>query len=129
MNDKGQLRLSRRALLPEADAENTYPTPQTGEAADNSLPKTSVNAQKDGVTDVNAERAKEKVTRSSSKSNSVEDSGLPQKKVKVFKRPASPAKDGPFVSRERIKKSNGKSVSSISSKEGSSLVDGEAKIG
>lgn len=59
--------------------------------------------------------------------SSPEDTSFPQKKVKVFKRVASSTKEGPYVKKERTK--NGKTVSSISGKDESSLVDGEAKIG
>ncbi|KAI9186074.1 hypothetical protein LWI28_013516 [Acer negundo] len=106
VNDKGQLRLSRKALLPETD---------------------------DGAAEEKIEQPKDKVGtpkfESSPRSNSQEGTLLPQKKVKVFKRVASPAKEGPYINKERTKKSGSKAVSSISSKDRSSLVDGEAKIG
>ncbi|KAK3198188.1 hypothetical protein Dsin_021603 [Dipteronia sinensis] len=106
VNDKGQLRLSRKALLPEID---------------------------DGAAEEKIEQPKDKVGtpkfESSPRSNSLESTLLPQKKVKVFKRVASPAKEGPYINKERTKKSSSKAVGSISSKDRSSLVDGEAKIG
>ncbi|KAK1583773.1 hypothetical protein Q3G72_026794 [Acer saccharum] len=105
VNDKGQLRLSRKALLPETD---------------------------DGSAEEKIEQPKDKVGTpkfESSPRNSPEGTLLPQKKVKVFKRVASPAKEGPYINKERTKKSGSKAVSSISSKDRSSLVDGEATIG
>lgn len=112
VNDKGQLRLSRKALLPETDGENV---PKDGSSEEKThQPKAKVGAPK---------------LMGSPKSNSAEDTLPPQKKVKVFKRPASPAKDGPYTNKDRTKKSSSKAVSSLSSKDGSSLVDGEAKIG
>ncbi|TXG66415.1 hypothetical protein EZV62_007690 [Acer yangbiense] len=106
VNDKGQLRLSRKALLPETD---------------------------DGAAEEKIEQPKDKVGtpkfESSPRSNSPEGTLLPQKKVKVFKRVASPAKEGPYINKERTKKSSSKAVSSISSKDRGSLVDGEATIG
>ncbi|KAK2638338.1 hypothetical protein Ddye_026133 [Dipteronia dyeriana] len=106
VNDKGQLRLSRKALLPETD---------------------------DGAAEEKIEQPKDKVGtpkfESSPRSNSPEGTLLPQKKVKVFKRVASPAKEAPYINKERTKKSGSKAVGSISSKDRSSFVDGEAKIG
>lgn len=93
VNDKGQLRLSRKALLPEADAENA-PTNPPGDPT------------KDAA-------ASDKLVGSPEpKGSSAEDNLLPQKKVKVFKRPASPAKDRAYINRDRTKKSSDKAVSS-----------------
>ncbi|KDO66051.1 hypothetical protein CISIN_1g002487mg [Citrus sinensis] len=94
VNDKGQLRLSRRALLPEADAENPPVKLPTGDPT------------KDAA-------ASDKLVGSPKpKGSSSEDTVLPHKKVKVFKRPASPAKDRPYSNKDRTKKSSGKAVSS-----------------
>ncbi|KAH9784688.1 polyribonucleotide nucleotidyltransferase 1 [Citrus sinensis] len=94
VNDKGQLRLSRKALLPEADAENPPVKLPTGDPT------------KDAA-------ASDKLVGSPKpKGSSSEDTVLPHKKVKVFKRPASPAKDRPYSNKDRTKKSSGKAVSS-----------------
>lgn len=94
VNDKGQLRLSRKALLPEADAENPPVKLPTGDPT------------KDAA-------ASDKLVGSPKpKGGSSEDTVLPHKKVKVFKRPASPAKDRPYSNKDRTKKSSGKAVSS-----------------
>ncbi|KAH9728648.1 polyribonucleotide nucleotidyltransferase 1 [Citrus sinensis] len=94
VNDKGQLRLSRRALLPEADAENPPVKLPTGDPTKEAA-------------------ASDKLVGSPKpKGSSSEDTVLPHKKVKVFKRPASPAKDGPYSNKDRTKKSSGKAVSS-----------------
>ncbi|KAK9201281.1 hypothetical protein WN944_016482 [Citrus x changshan-huyou] len=93
VNDKGQLRLSRKALLPEADAENPPVKLPTGDPT------------KD------AAASDELVGSPKPKVSSSEDTVLPHKKVKVFKRPASPAKDRPYSNKDRTKKS-GKAVSS-----------------
>ncbi|KAL5837373.1 hypothetical protein ACOSQ3_014542 [Xanthoceras sorbifolium] len=141
VNDKGQLRLSRRALLPETNVDDPSMKSQTGDPKDvaasqkapsKSMPKRFVNAPKDGTAEEKIEQPKDKVgtpkLESSSRSYSPEDTLLPQKKVKVFKREVSPAEEGASINK-RTKKSGSKAVSSISSKDGSSLVDGEAKIG
>lgn len=94
VNDKGQLRLSRKALLPEADAENPPVKLPTGDPT------------KD------AAASDELVGSPKPKVSSSEDTVLPHKKVKVFKRPASPAKDRPYSNKDRTKKSSGKAVSS-----------------
>ncbi|KAH9784682.1 polyribonucleotide nucleotidyltransferase 1 [Citrus sinensis] len=89
VNDKGQLRLSRKALLPEADAENPPVKLPTGDPT------------KDAA-------ASDKLVGSPKpKGSSSEDTVLPHKKVKVFKRPASPAKDRPYSNKDRTKKSSG----------------------
>lgn len=61
------------------------------------------------------------------KGTTVDDIPLPQKKV--YKRLASSARDGPNINKDRPKKSSSKAVSTIASKDKSSLVNGEAKIG
>ena len=118
VNDKGQLRLSRRALLPvpEKSPEEPGSTPLTrdpaqviadsGKASDEGTPKNQMSIPKsDGSSKEKIEQAKDKISgtklASSSKSNSAESTLLPQKKV--FK---------------RIRKSSSKAVTSVSGKDG-----------
>uniref|UniRef100_A0A6N2NJ72 polyribonucleotide nucleotidyltransferase n=1 Tax=Salix viminalis TaxID=40686 RepID=A0A6N2NJ72_SALVM len=107
VNEKGQLRLSRKALLPEATSE-----------------KSSVEQQARDLTEGNTEQSKDKSSASKFvnpiKVDSVEDAPLSKKKV--YKRLTSSARDGPQKNRSRT-------VSSITSKDENSLVNGEAKIG
>ncbi|KAJ0013713.1 hypothetical protein Pint_20707 [Pistacia integerrima] len=142
VNDKGQLRLSHKALLPETNAENPPAKPDTGDSTkdvaassktDRSMPKKSVSVLKDGAAEEKIQHPKDTVGTqkavSSSKGNTTEDTLLSQKKVKAIKRTGSPSKEVSPINKERTKKSTGKAVSSISKKDGSSLVDGEAKVG
>ncbi|XP_059278522.1 probable polyribonucleotide nucleotidyltransferase 1, chloroplastic [Lycium ferocissimum] len=107
INDKGQLRLSRRALLPDAEQkQSTKPrsaclqndnvvSPRT---PDKGKPKKAVTVSKDGSASENAEPLKEKTV-----------------PIKV----SSPAADKP-----QPKKSGG----NISNKSGNAVVNGEAKV-
>ncbi|KAA8516905.1 hypothetical protein F0562_017277 [Nyssa sinensis] len=141
INEKGQLRLSRRALLPDPNSEKSSAKQNTSNLAkestasqkvpDKGTPKKVVNILKDGLAEANAERSKSKSSAlnppNSAQSNSTEDNLLPQ--GKIVKRLVSSVKDGPYTNKERSKKSSSKAVSSISSKNESDLVNGEAKIG
>lgn len=106
VNGKGQLRLSRKALLPEATSE-----------------KSSAEQQARDLTEGNTEQSKDKSRATKfvnpTKVESVEDAPLSKKKA--YKRLTSSARDGP--------KNSSTTVSSIASKDENSLVNGEAKIG
>lgn len=106
VNGKGQLRLSRKALLPEATSE-----------------KSSAEQQARDLTEGNTEQSKDKSRATKfvnpTKVDSVEDAPLSKKKA--YKRLTSSARDGP--------KNSSTTVSSIASKDENSLVNGEAKIG
>uniref|UniRef100_A0A803Q492 polyribonucleotide nucleotidyltransferase n=1 Tax=Cannabis sativa TaxID=3483 RepID=A0A803Q492_CANSA len=113
VNEKGQLRLSRRALLP--DTENS---------------SDSKDSAKENVGDQKTEQSKDNKAsttkgRSSSKSSLSENS--PQKKF--IRKLVAPNKDNSETNKEKEKKSGSKPLSSISSKDGNSLVNGEANIG
>lgn len=137
VNDKGQLRLSRRALLPDADPENASAKQQTGdskdapastETPDKGSPKKMLSVGEGDVSEENIEQPEDKIkARGSHKSDLVENTLLPQKKF--IRRLVSPGKDGSHANKEKAKKSSNKAVSSISSKDKSSLVNGEANIG
>ncbi|KAF7147861.1 hypothetical protein RHSIM_Rhsim03G0049500 [Rhododendron simsii] len=135
INAKGQLRLSRRALLPDAPTEKPNLKQQTSDhtkesaashkAPESGTPKKVVNIEKDGLIGGKTEQPEDRSStvnrRSSIGSQSVEDN-LPGEKV--VKRLISSAKDG-----ERPKKSRSKAVSSISDENKSNLVNGEANVG
>lgn len=125
INDKGQLRLSRRALLPDPDPKE-FGTQQTAGAAGEesaSAPSTDKDADIEQTKD---EVSVAKVT-GSTRSISTEQTIQPRKKA--IKRLVSPAKDKAYISKERQKKNSSKAVSSISANDESTLVNDEAKIG
>ncbi|XP_048333222.2 polyribonucleotide nucleotidyltransferase 1, chloroplastic isoform X2 [Ziziphus jujuba] len=130
VNDKGQLRLSRRALLPDSDPENASAKQQTGDSKDSAASTRTPDkgSPKKILSEENIEQPedKTKATRST-KSNLAESTLLPQKKF--IRRLVSTGKDGPQTSKDKTKKSSSKAVSSVSSKDKSSLVNGEANIG
>lgn len=130
VNDKGQLRLSRRALLPDSDPENASAKQQTGDSKDSAASTRTPDkgSPKKILSEENIEQPedKTKATRST-KSNLAESTLLPQKKF--IRRLVSTGKDGPQTSKDKAKKSSSKAVSSVSSKDKSSLVNGEANIG
>ncbi|XVE62495.1 hypothetical protein DITRI_Ditri06bG0122400 [Diplodiscus trichospermus] len=117
VNDKGQLRLSRRTLLPVPEANPEEPSSKqlsgdsaevldSNEVSDKNTPKKYVNVSKaDGLAEEKIEQVKDKSSTtklaSSSKSNSPENTLLPRKKV--FK---------------RIRKSSSKAVTGVSGKDG-----------
>ncbi|KAK7286582.1 hypothetical protein RJT34_21675 [Clitoria ternatea] len=111
INDKGQLRLSHRALLPDTDPENS----------NSSLPK-------DGVSEENIEQPKDKSSNpkvsASSKRNSEDNSVIPSKKF--VRKLVGQSQDKPFTNKDKIKKSSNREIGSVSSKDENSLVSGEA---
>ncbi|XP_021888742.1 polyribonucleotide nucleotidyltransferase 1, chloroplastic-like [Carica papaya] len=117
VNGKGQLRLSRRALLPEKDSEKSsakqQPSDPTKDNEDKSTPKKYINKLEDSLPEEKSEQMNQVVN--SSKSSSAEDTVLTQKKVN---RRQKPKKSG-----------SSKAVGSLSTKDVSNLVNGEAKIG
>ncbi|KAJ6761742.1 POLYRIBONUCLEOTIDE NUCLEOTIDYLTRANSFERASE [Salix koriyanagi] len=117
VNEKGQFRLSRKALLPETTSEK--PSAEH-HAADKASTRRIVQAPKDGL----AEEYKDKDSASklvnSPRSDSEEDA--PVSKKKVYKGLTSSATEGP-------KKSSVASVSKIANKDEGTLVNGDAKIG
>ncbi|XP_050370330.1 probable polyribonucleotide nucleotidyltransferase 1, chloroplastic [Argentina anserina] len=112
VNEKGQLRLSRRALLPDTDPDNADVRQPTGDSKD---------VPSQGISDKNKVKAT-----SSSNSNSSESTLLPQKKF--IRRSINPAKDRPNISNDASKKSSSRVVGN-SSKEDNTLVNGGANIG
>ncbi|XP_073262987.1 probable polyribonucleotide nucleotidyltransferase 1, chloroplastic isoform X2 [Populus alba] len=114
VNEKGQLRLSRKALLPEATPEKSS---AEHHATDKASPRRIVQAPKDGL----AEEYKDKDSAvNSPRSDSIKDA--PVSKKKVYKGLTSSATEEP-------KKNSAASVSSIASKDEGTLVNGDDKIG
>lgn len=107
INEKGQLRLSRRALLPDPDPEKPKENTSSQKTIDKaSTPKKVVKVSKDGIlVENNDEQLKDKTILLDS------------------------AKAGPITNKNRVKRSSSKAVTSASEKDGGSLVNGEAKVG
>nr|XP_028948397.1 polyribonucleotide nucleotidyltransferase 1, chloroplastic-like isoform X4 [Malus domestica] len=111
VNEKGQLRLSRKALLPDTDAENASSKQPTGDSSDIASQETS-------------DKGSTKKIVSTPKRDLAGE--LPQKKF--IRRLVSAAKDRPNINKDKTKKSS-KVVSSVSSKDENTSVNGEANIG
>ncbi|GAB4858002.1 Purine nucleoside phosphorylase [Ancistrocladus abbreviatus] len=136
INEKGNLRLSRRALLPDIDPavpntkqQTNNPTKETSGSQTPKGTKKVSTANKDESVVENVEQAKVENTMPKlvTKSSSAEgDSTRPGKAVK---RSVITPRDGPYGNKDRPKKGSNKAVSTLSSQTQSSLVNGEAKIG
>nr|XP_011457629.1 PREDICTED: probable polyribonucleotide nucleotidyltransferase 1, chloroplastic [Fragaria vesca subsp. vesca] len=109
VNEKGQLRLSRRALLPDADHENSDLRQPTDDSKD--VPSSDKNKVK-GT--------------SSPKNNSSENTLLPQKKF--IRRAVNPARDRANINNDASKRSSSRVVGD-SRKDENTLVNGGANIG
>ncbi|XP_073034895.1 probable polyribonucleotide nucleotidyltransferase 1, chloroplastic isoform X1 [Primulina eburnea] len=131
INGKGQLRLSRRALLPDSNTENSGKTQLTVDLSEENIEKSKRKRVTKAVEVENAELSDEisvdiKVTRSS-KSKPVEADTLMEDKF--VKKLVSSAKDALESERSRPKKSSDKPAISVSSKNETAVVNGEAKSG
>ncbi|KAL2464293.1 Polyribonucleotide nucleotidyltransferase 1 [Forsythia ovata] len=141
INEKGQLRLSHRALLPDPNPEKQNTKQRTGnlvkegsisqKAPEKGKQKKASSGSKDATSIENAEPTEEKSPTieltSPSKSNPSEADALTEDKF--VKKLVIPAKDGPATNKDRPKKSSNKSAINISNKSESAVVNGEAKIG
>ncbi|KAL2320519.1 hypothetical protein Fmac_029488 [Flemingia macrophylla] len=112
INDKGQLRLSHRAMLPDTDPDNSKSPGKLTEDADETSPKSPDNDLSNKVSST------PKVT-ASSKRSSEDDSVLPAKKF--VRRLVSSSQDKPFINRDKTKKSSNKEAGSVSGKDENSL--------
>ncbi|KAK7336303.1 hypothetical protein VNO77_16839 [Canavalia gladiata] len=138
INDKGQLRLSHRALHPETDPDNSNVKQPSGQLAgdtepspkspDKDLPKKVSSLPKDGLAEEKIEQAKNKSSTPkvtvSSKRSSDDDSVLPSKKF--VRRLVNPSQDKPLTNEDKTKKSGKKAVGGILGKDENRLVSGEA---
>ncbi|XP_027930453.1 probable polyribonucleotide nucleotidyltransferase 1, chloroplastic [Vigna unguiculata] len=117
INEKGQLRLSHRALLPDTNPDNSNVKQSTGELADDTETSSkSPEKSKDNS-------STPKIT-SSSKRSSEDDSVLPSKKF--VRRLVNSSQDKPLTNKEKTKKSSNKAAGSVSVNDESTLVSGEA---
>jgi len=108
INDKGQLRLSHRALLPDADPDDSNSTDKGSLEEVISLTNAGLVEEK---TEQNA-KVNTRKSRTSSKRSSEDNSALPSKK---FIRRSS--EDKPVTNKDKIKKSGNKDESSLVSEE------------
>ncbi|XP_075473641.1 putative polyribonucleotide nucleotidyltransferase 1, chloroplastic isoform X2 [Primulina tabacum] len=131
INGKGQLRLSWRALLADSITENSGKKQLTVDLSEENIEKSKRKRVTKAVEVENAELSDEisvdiKVT-TSSKSKPVEANTLMEDKF--VKKLVSSAKDALESERSRPKKSSNKPVISVSSKNETAVVNGEAKSG
>ncbi|XP_010266718.1 PREDICTED: probable polyribonucleotide nucleotidyltransferase 1, chloroplastic [Nelumbo nucifera] len=142
INEKGQLRLSRRALLPDPNPEKPSGKQRTsGPTKENVSSQTSPDKAttkkiggtakstliEDGIQQPQEKGAPLKVTNPSKRNTSAQVGLVPEEKV--LKRLVSSATDSPSLNKDKQKKSNSKAVSSVAGKDGTDLVKGEANIG
>ncbi|CAM8930243.1 unnamed protein product [Rhodiola kirilowii] len=134
INDKGQLRLSRRALLPDTSSDKADTAQQSGESVIESSDASSFGmdtfkkvqiTSKDGSDDAQQQRRKISPPRgsTSSRRDSAENNATPQR---VFRRSVS---ETPDSNKEHQNKSISNSDNISASVVESKLVNGEAKIG
>ncbi|KAF1886578.1 hypothetical protein Lal_00045811 [Lupinus albus] len=112
INDRGQLRLSHRALLPAADLENSSAEQPAGKLTDDT-----------SASQKSYDKGFSKKDTTSSKRRSEDDSVIPSKKF--IRKLVSSSQDKPFTNKDKIKKSSNKAVGSVSGKDESSWVSGE----
>ncbi|RWR80391.1 putative polyribonucleotide nucleotidyltransferase 1, chloroplastic [Cinnamomum micranthum f. kanehirae] len=143
INEKGQLRLSHRALLPDASQEkssvkqravtpmkeNVPPQNTLDKGTTKKATATAKDALAQQVVEQHDKGDSKKVTSSGMEDPSVQDKlhDKAQSQDKVFKR--VPSRDGPYINKEKQKKSSIKAVTGATSKDEGILVNGETKTG
>jgi len=111
INDKGQLRLSHRALLPDADPDNSNSTDKGSLEEVISLTNAGLVGEK---TEQNA-KVNTRKGKTSSKRSSEDNSVLPSKKF--TRRSVSSSDNEPVTNKDKIKKSGNKDESNLVSEE------------
>ncbi|KAI5659508.1 hypothetical protein M9H77_28301 [Catharanthus roseus] len=130
VNEKGQLRLSRRALLPDSDKDN--PGKETSQkASDKNKPKKTSSPAKSASAVENSEmpKGKGKAVKLTESPKSKPTENKSESEDKVVKRLVIPEKEGPNGDKDGLSKSSVEPVMNISSKSASAVVNGEANIG
>ncbi|MED6157820.1 Purine nucleoside phosphorylase [Stylosanthes scabra] len=134
INDKGHLRLSHRAMLPatESDDSNNQPSSELPndtaglkKSTDKGLSKKVNSLAKDGA-EGKSKQPKDKVSkvRVASKRSSEDDSVIPSKKF--IRKLVNPSEDKPSTNKDDVERTNDEAFGSVSGKDESSLVSGEA---
>lgn len=134
INEKGQLRLSRRALLPDGDLD-TSGKPKTSNSIKENIPpqddlvkiaaKKPLRKDETGQIVDQAENSQKKITVPLKEATSAQGKLSDKSKEKAIKKLARPVRDGQFVNKQ--KKSIDKAVTGVVPSEG--LVNGEVKTG
>ncbi|KAL0926837.1 hypothetical protein M5K25_003089 [Dendrobium thyrsiflorum] len=133
VNEKGQLRLSHRALLPDANPESTVSKNQTslGEEKNDSVNTASkiasVRVESIEQKSVQSVNTRESKTLSKKSVFTRKATSVPAKAEEMIRRLVRPVRDSSVVNKEKQSKSDVKAVR-VSSRE-PNLVDDEAKIG
>ncbi|CAL9061880.1 unnamed protein product [Musa banksii] len=134
INEKGQLRLSRRALLPDGDLD-TSGKPKTSNSIKENIPpqddlvkiaaKKPLRKDETGQIVDQGENSQKKITVPLKEATSAQGKLSDKSKEKAIKKLARPARDGQFVNKQ--KKSIDKAVTGVVPSEG--MVNGEVKTG
>lgn len=121
VNEKGQLRLSHRALLPEAeDGAKQSSTKENIPPNDGSVPENSLMIRS----------PLKKVTVSSKEVTSSQERSTDKNQEKFVRKLVNAARDGSHINKDGQKKSSNKAITGTpTSKNGANLVNGEAKHG
>ncbi|XP_071911897.1 probable polyribonucleotide nucleotidyltransferase 1, chloroplastic [Coffea arabica] len=128
VNEKGQLRLSRRALLPDPDKGNPLKeTTSSQKSVDKGKPKKAATVVKDTLPVENAELAKGIKLPNPGKSKPVENKLVSEDKF--VKKIVVSDKDGAHIDKGRPKKSSSKQVVNLASKTDGAVINGEANGG
>lgn len=123
VNEKGQLRLSRRALL--SDTDPLVPSTKQRTTA-NSVAEKVTSTGKDGSVKGNVEPARIKAGPQKTPTKGLSEDDVSSRKS--VKRAVTAASDGPSINEGKPKKGS-KATSTITSDAQSSLINGKAKIG
>lgn len=136
VNEKGQLRLSRRALLPKTELDKA----ETNQVSSDSTKDGTVssNSQEEGEPKKTVSSSSDSVATGNVKGKTVSSTiSSPQKysrralfpEDKATERLVKSSKDGTTVDKDKPKKSSSKSVNNAPSNGESAMVNGEAKVG
>ncbi|XP_020590049.1 probable polyribonucleotide nucleotidyltransferase 1, chloroplastic isoform X2 [Phalaenopsis equestris] len=134
VNEKGQLRLSRRALLPESNPDSPTSHKQTslGEKDDFVNAASKIASIKVDPTEqkyvLPVNNTMENKIPSKKSAFARKATSVPAKAEEIIRKLVRPVRDGLVVNKEKQSKSNAKVVSRVSSRDESNLVDDEAKI-
>ncbi|XP_058105831.1 probable polyribonucleotide nucleotidyltransferase 1, chloroplastic isoform X2 [Magnolia sinica] len=146
INEKGQLRLSHKALLPDTSQEKSSGKQRSSSpakenvssqnASDKGTLRKVVSTPKDELARQDTAQTQDKsapksVTSSDKEVTSVQDSIADKtlQQEKAVKRLVTPSRDGPSLNKDRQKKSSSKEVTGVGTADGGNLVNGETKIG
>ncbi|CAL9106323.1 unnamed protein product [Musa textilis] len=134
INEKGQLRLSRRALLPDGDLD-TSGKPKTSNSIKENIPpqddllkiaaKKPLRKDETGQIVDQGENSQKKITVPLKEATSAQGKLSDKSKEKAIKKLTRPVRDGQFVNKQ--KKSIDKAVTGVVLSEG--MVNGEVKTG